>query len=51
MCDLSLAVRYIYAWTYECGGSKYEQIVQAFCHIHSADVLVTTNKMLLLLAF
>jgi len=51
MCDLLLAVRYIYAWTCECGDSKYKQIVLAFCHIHSVDVRVTLNNMLLLLSF
>jgi len=39
----------MYAWTYECGSSKYKDIVLAFCHIHSVDVLVTINITLLLL--
>ena len=49
MCDLSVAVRYICAWPYDCEISKYKQIVLAFCHIRSVDVIVTISNILLLL--
>jgi len=49
-CVMFVAVRYICAWRYDSGISKYKQIVLAFCLIHSVDVvLVTINNILLLL--
>jgi hypothetical protein len=44
MCDHSLVVRYIYAWTYDWVSSKYKIIVLVFCDIHSVDVLLTIKK-------
>jgi len=44
MCDLSVMVRYIYAWAYDWVSSKYKLIVLAFCDIHSVDVLLTIKK-------
>jgi len=45
-----VAVRYMYTWTCEHGSSEYKHIVLAFCHIHSVDVLVTINMILLLVS-
>jgi len=50
MCDLSVAVRYIYAWPYDREISKYKKILLALCHNHSVDVLATIYNMLLLLS-
>jgi len=44
MCDHSVVVRYIYAWTYDWVSSKYKIIVLVFCDIHSVDVLLTIKK-------
>lgn len=45
MCDLSVAVGYIYAWIYDCGSSKHKHIVQALLLIRSVDVLVTKKQL------
>jgi hypothetical protein len=50
MCDLSVVVRYICAWPYDCGFSKYKLIVMGFCYIHIVDVLLNINNTLLLLS-